>query len=46
MEDKKTYGSKDDSIRHAISKLSNYHFVSKKSKKRLIQLGEEKKIYL
>lgn len=40
----KTYGSKDDSIRHAISKLSNYHFVStKKSKKRLIQLGEEKK---
>ena len=26
----KTYGSKDDSIRHAISKLSNFHFISHK----------------
>ena len=40
----KTYGSKDDSIRHSISKLSNFHFISHKSSfKRLIQLGEDKK---
>jgi UDP-hydrolysing UDP-N-acetyl-D-glucosamine 2-epimerase len=39
-----TNGSFDDSIRHSISKLSNYHFVTHKEyKKRLIQLGEEKK---
>ena len=39
-----TNGSFDDSIRHSISKLSNYHFVTHKDyKKRLIQLGEEKK---
>ena len=39
-----TEGSKDDSFRHAISKLSKFHFVSHKLyKKRLIQLGEEKK---
>jgi len=37
-------GTVDDSLRHAISKLSHLHFVSNLShKKRLIQLGEEKK---
>lgn len=36
-------GTIDDSIRHSISKLSHYHFVSNlKSKKRLLQLGENK----
>ena len=40
----KTYGSKDDCLRHSISKLSNYHFVSHANyKKRLIQLGENKR---
>jgi len=39
-----TNGSIDDSIRHSITKLSNYHFVStKKNKDRLIRLGEEPK---
>jgi GDP/UDP-N,N'-diacetylbacillosamine 2-epimerase (hydrolysing) len=39
-----TEGSKDDSFRHAISKLSSLHFVShKEHKTRLIQLGENKK---
>lgn len=39
-----TTGSFDDNIRHSISKLSNYHFVTHKTyKKRLIQLGENKK---
>ena len=38
-----TLGAFDDSIRHSISKLSNYHFVThKKYKKRLVQLGESK----
>ena len=38
-----TNGSFDDSIRHSISKLSNYHFVTHETyKKRLIQLGEKK----
>lgn len=37
-------GTIDESIRHAISKLSNFHFVSNKlSKKNLIQMGENKK---
>tara|TARA_B100000787_G_scaffold72772_1_gene53531 strand:- start:2933 stop:4108 length:1176 start_codon:yes stop_codon:yes gene_type:complete len=37
-----TSGSKDDTIRHAITKLSNLHFVSNKEhKKRVIQLGEK-----
>jgi UDP-N-acetylglucosamine 2-epimerase (hydrolysing) len=37
-------GTVDDSLRHAISKLSHLHFVSNLShKKRLIQLGEDKK---
>lgn len=36
-------GSYDDSMRHAISKLSNYHFVSHIDyKKRLLKLGENK----
>jgi len=35
-------GSADDAIRHAISKLSNYHFVSSlESKKRLVSMGEK-----
>ena len=43
-----TNGAFDDSLRHSISKLSNYHFVSHiRYKKRLIQLGENKrKIYV
>ena len=41
-----TNGSYDNQIRHAITKLSDYHFVSTlKSKKRVIQMGEEKKKY-
>jgi GDP/UDP-N,N'-diacetylbacillosamine 2-epimerase (hydrolysing) len=37
----KTYGAIDESLRHCITKLSYYHFVSsKKNKKRVIQLGE------
>ena len=40
----KTNDSLDDNYRHAISKFSNYHFVSHGiNKKRLIQLGEEPK---
>ncbi len=36
-------GTIDESIRHAISKLSHLHFVSnEEAKERLIQLGEEK----
>ena len=39
-------GTIDESIRHAVSKLSHFHFVSnKESKKRLIQMGEDKKNY-
>lgn len=39
-----TSGSFDDNIRHSISKLSNFHFVThNKYKKRLIQMGENKK---
>ena len=43
-----TSGAFDDSLRHSISKLSNYHFVSHTDyQKRLIQLGEDKKkIYI
>lgn len=37
-------GTVDELIRHAISKMSHVHFVSNiKSKKRLIQMGEEPK---
>ena len=37
-------GTVDEILRHAISKLSQYHFVSNKvSKKRLLQMGENKK---
>ena len=36
-----TEGALDESIRHAISKMSNLHFVSNESyRKRLIQMGE------
>lgn len=39
-----TSGSFDDNIRHCITKMSNYHFVSHQSHlKRLIQLGENRK---
>ena len=39
-----TEGAFDDSLRHAITKLSDYHFVShNKYKKRVIQLGENPK---
>ena len=39
-----TQGSYDDSLRHSISKFSDYHFVTHKThKKRLIQLGESQK---
>ena len=43
-----TQGSIDDTIRHTISKFSNYHFVATKPyKKRVIQLGENpKKVFL
>lgn len=35
-------GNIDESVRHAITKLSHYHFTStKKSKKRVIKMGEE-----
>jgi GDP/UDP-N,N'-diacetylbacillosamine 2-epimerase (hydrolysing) len=37
-------GTVDESIRHAISKLSHFHFVStKNSRERLIRMGEEEK---
>lgn len=37
-------GTLDDSIRHAVSKLSHIHFVSnEESKRRLLQLGEDDK---
>lgn len=40
----KTFNSLDDNFRHSISKFSNIHFVSHKDyRKRLIQIGEEKK---
>ena len=39
-----TNGSYDDAMRHAITKLSNFHFVSHNShKKRIMQLGESSK---
>ena len=43
-----TQGSIDDTIRHTISKFSNYHFVATKPyKKRVVQLGENpKKVFL
>ena len=40
----KTQGSYDDMIRHSITKLSDFHFVSHEVyKKRVIQLGEDPK---
>lgn len=43
-----TNGSKDDTIRHCLTKLSNLHFVTHpEHKKRVIQLGENpKNVYL
>ncbi|MBC8304519.1 MAG: UDP-N-acetylglucosamine 2-epimerase (hydrolyzing) [Pelagibacterales bacterium] len=39
-----TYGLIDDSLRHAITKMSQFHFVSNIAyKKRIVQLGENKK---
>ena len=39
-----TENSLDDSLRHSITKLSNFHFVSTKEyKNRILQLGEDKK---
>lgn len=39
-----THGSYDDQIRHAITKLSHFHFVSTQAaKKRVLRMGEEKK---
>ena len=39
-----TMGSSDESIRHSVSKLSSFHFVThNQHKKRLVQLGENKK---
>ena len=39
-----TLGSKDDATRHAITKLSNYHFVANEIfKKRLLNMGEHPK---
>ena len=40
-------GTVDEIIRHSISKLSHFHFVTNKiAKQRLIQMGEVKKIFL
>ncbi len=37
-----TYGAIDESIRHSITKFSNYHFVANElNKKRVIQMGED-----
>ena len=36
----KTQGSYDDIIRHSITKLSDFHFVSHNTYKKVIQLGE------
>ena len=37
-----TFGAYDDSIRHSITKMSTWHFVSTEShRKRVIQLGEQ-----
>ena len=43
-----TYGSMDDTMRHVITKLSTYHFVSHNHhRKRVIQLGEQpEKVFL
>lgn len=43
-----TLGAIDNQIRHCVSMLSNYHFVAtKKSKKKLLNLGiEKKKIFI
>ena len=39
-----SYGSQDETIRHVLTKISTYHFVTHKlHKKRVIQMGENKK---
>lgn len=39
-----TYGAIDESIRHSITKFSDYHFVANKiNKRRVIQMGENPK---
>ena len=39
-----TYGVIDDTLRHSITKMSKFHFVSHENyRKRVIQLGEDKK---
>lgn len=44
IEGGETSGSVDEKIRHAITKLSNYHFVcSDQAKKYVIKMGENKK---
>ena len=41
-----TTGAYDELVRHSITKLSSYHFVSsEKNKAILIQMGEEKNIF-
>ena len=40
-------GTVDEMLRHAISKISHIHLVSNKTaKKRLVQMGRIKKIFL
>ena len=47
MEEKITKGAIDDSIRHALTKLSHLHFVSfKKHQLNVNQMGEERKKFL
>ena len=42
-----TEGAIDDSIRHAITKLSHLHFVANiEYKRRVIQLGENQNLFL
>ena len=48
MKEEEISGTVDDSMRHAISKMANVHFVSNKRAKSILkQLGEiEKNIYI
>ncbi len=39
-----SYGSQDETIRHVLTKISTYHFVTHKlHRKRVIQMGEDKR---
>ncbi len=39
-----SYGSQDETIRHVLTKISTYHFVTHKlHRKRVVQMGEDKK---